>query len=152
MIPRRVETTSPEETRRLGGRLAAALEPGDVVLLVGGLGAGKTTFVQGVAEALGVREDVTSPTFTLCQIYPGRLTVLHADLWRLERLAEVVDLALEEGLEEGGVLLVEWGEGAEALYGADCLLVTFEEGAGEGERVVTFAPRGARFERRMEAG
>ncbi len=150
MIPRTATTTSPEETRRLGASMAAGLEPGDVVLLVGGLGAGKTTFVQGVAEALEVTDDVTSPTFTLCQIYRGRLTLLHADLWRLERLAEVIDLALDEGLEEGGVLLVEWGEGAEPLFGKDCLVVTFEPGAAQSERRVTFSARGERFAARME--
>lgn len=149
MIPASLRTSSAAETRELGAKLASELEAGDVVLLIGGLGAGKTTFVQGVAEGLGVTEDVTSPTFTLCQVYNGRLKVLHADLWRLERLAEVVDLALEEGLEEGGVLLVEWGEGAEPLYGEDALTVTIEEGATESERLFRFSPRGTRFERRV---
>jgi tRNA threonylcarbamoyladenosine biosynthesis protein TsaE len=151
VIPSRLTTSSADETRAAGRQLAADLEPGDVVLLVGGLGAGKTTFVQGVAEGLGVTDDVTSPTFTLCQIYRGRLTVLHADLWRLERLAEVIDLALDEGLEEGGVLLAEWGEGAADLYGDDALVVTLEEGAGEDERRIALEGRGARWERRVEA-
>lgn len=148
---------SAAETRALGAHLASVLEAGDVVLLVGGLGAGKTTFVQGVASGLGVTADVTSPTFTLCQIYPGRLTVLHADLWRLERLQEVIDLALDEGLESGGVLLAEWGEGAAELFGDEALVVRFELGeageSGEAEdvREISFEPHGARWERRVVA-
>jgi tRNA threonylcarbamoyladenosine biosynthesis protein TsaE len=103
-----------------------------------------------VASGLGVTDDVTSPTFTLCQVYEGRLTVLHADLWRLERLQEVVDLALDEGLEEGGVLLAEWGEGAVELYGDDALIVTIELGETETDRVLRLEAHGARWERRVE--
>jgi tRNA threonylcarbamoyladenosine biosynthesis protein TsaE len=145
----RVRSGSPGETRELGRRLAGVLEAGDVVLLVGGLGAGKTTFVQGVAAALGVSVEVTSPTFTLCQVYPGRLTVLHADLWRLERVQEVIDLALDEGLEEGGVLLAEWGEGAEDVFGEDALVVTFDPGSEESERLIAFEGRGPRWASRL---
>ncbi len=151
MIPAEVATSSPEETREVGRRLAGALEPGDVVLLIGSLGAGKTTFVQGLADGLGASEDVTSPTFTLCQLYRGRLTVMHADLWRLERLGEVIDLALDEGLEEGGVLVAEWGEGAAELFGDEALVVTIEKGRTAKDRVLTFEPRGAAWERRVEA-
>jgi tRNA threonylcarbamoyladenosine biosynthesis protein TsaE len=150
MIPSTLATVSPGETRAAGELIAEALEPGDVVLLVGELGAGKTTFVQGVASGLGVTDDVTSPTFTLCQVYEGRLTVLHADLWRLERLQEVVDLALDEGLEEGGVLLAEWGEGAVELYGDDALIVSIELGETETDRVLRLEAHGARWERRVE--
>lgn len=151
MIARHTTSASPEQTRAAGRTLAAALEPGDVVLLVGGLGAGKTTFVQGVAEGLGVTAGVTSPTFTLCQLYEGRLTMMHADLWRLERLFEVIDLALDEGLEEGGVLLAEWGEGAADLFGDEALVVTFEEGISESERRISFEPHGERWAPRVEA-
>ncbi|MGO9198768.1 MAG: tRNA (adenosine(37)-N6)-threonylcarbamoyltransferase complex ATPase subunit type 1 TsaE [Acidimicrobiales bacterium] len=151
MIPSTLTTVSPGETRAAGELFAEALEPGDVVLLVGELGAGKTTFVQGVAAGLGVTDDVTSPTFTLCQVYQGRLTVLHADLWRLERLQEVVDLALDEGLEEGGVLLAEWGEGAVELYGDDALVVSFDLGETESDRVLRLEAHGPRWERRVEA-
>lgn len=151
MIPSTLTTVSPGETRAAGELFAEALKPGDVVLLVGELGAGKTTFVQGVAAGLGVTDDVTSPTFTLCQVYQGRLTVLHADLWRLERLQEVVDLALDEGLEEGGVLLAEWGEGAVELYGDDALVVSFDLGETESDRVLRLEAHGPRWERRVEA-
>jgi len=151
MIPALLTTASPAETRQAGRMLARALEPGDVVLLVGGLGAGKTTFVQGVAAGLGVTDDVTSPTFTLCQIYEGRVTVMHADLWRLDRLGEVLDLALDEGLEDGGVLIAEWGEGAAELYGDDALVVTIDMGEGEDDRVLRLEAHGAAWEQRVKA-
>ncbi|MHB8244437.1 MAG: tRNA (adenosine(37)-N6)-threonylcarbamoyltransferase complex ATPase subunit type 1 TsaE [Acidimicrobiales bacterium] len=149
MIPSSFATTSPESTRHAGKVVADVIEPGDVVLLVGGLGTGKTTFVQGVAAGLGVRDEVTSPTFTLCQVYKGRLTVMHADLWRLERLNEVLDLALDEELEVGGVLLVEWGEAAESLYGEDSLVVHFDLGPTATDRLLRLEPTGERWERRV---
>lgn len=150
MIAAESRTSSPAETEEAGRRLSAELAPGDVVLLVGGLGAGKTTFVRGMAEGLGVAGDVTSPTFTLVQSYPGRLTLLHADLWRLERLSEVVDLALDEGLEEGGVLVAEWGEGAFELFGDEALVVYLDEGERESDRLLRFEPHGKRWTTRVE--
>ena len=151
MIEERVATHSEQQTRSAGARLAAELEPGDVVLLVGGLGAGKTTFVQGLAGGLGYTGEVTSPTFTLVQTYRGRLDVMHADLWRLERLQELIDLALDEGLESGGVLVAEWGEGALELFGADALVVHFGPGRTEADRELTFEALGPSFARRMAA-
>jgi tRNA threonylcarbamoyladenosine biosynthesis protein TsaE len=89
----------------LGERLRA----GDVVLLVGELGAGKTTFVRGVAQGMGLRADVASPTFQLVRIYPGRVQLAHIDLYRVENSAELRDLGLEE-LAEQGAVVVEWGD------------------------------------------
>ena len=105
-----VETSSPEETRQVAERLARGLGPGDVVLLFGGLGAGKTTFVQGLARGLGVPEDyyVQSPTFALINEYPGRVPLFHVDLYRLEP-EDVYDLGLEE-LSGQGVVVIEWSE------------------------------------------
>ena len=115
---------------RAGESFAAALEPGDIVLLSGALGAGKTTFVKGVARALGVRERVTSPTFTMvrehrCSNERGIETLHHCDVYRVERLDEVVDLALGELVEEGGVALVEWGDLASSVFGREVLTVDF---------------------------
>ncbi len=104
-------TRSEEETTSAGRELAAALSAGDVVLLYGDLGAGKTAFVKGLAEGLGGPSDaVTSPTFTLVQEYRGgRLTLFHVDLYRLDDPREVDDLGLDE-IAEDGVLAVEWAE------------------------------------------
>jgi len=135
-------TASAAATEALGRSIAPLLEGRDVLLLVGGLGAGKTTFVRGLAGGLGYAGQVTSPTFTLCHTYDGRLALVHVDLWRLERAAEVADLALEEELEEGSVLVVEWGEAADDLFGAEALVVNFEPGRTDTERLVGLEARG----------
>lgn len=138
------------ETRALGARLARLLRAGDVVLLIGPLGAGKTTFVQGLVRGLGGSQAVTSPTFTLVHRYEATPPVVHVDLWRLNRLQEVVDLALEEDIEEGSVVVLEWGEAAESLYGADGLKVTLEWGEDEDERVISFDARCEKWSSRLE--
>ena len=96
----------------IGARLAAAaLSPGTTVLLEGGLGAGKTVFVRGVARALGVApEDVRSPTFALIHIYHGRFPVYHVDLYRIDKVEDLSEVGLEEVIGTDGVALVEWGE------------------------------------------
>ncbi|HVX22504.1 MAG TPA: tRNA (adenosine(37)-N6)-threonylcarbamoyltransferase complex ATPase subunit type 1 TsaE [Acidimicrobiales bacterium] len=128
-------TGSADDTRALAGAIADLVRPGDVLLLVGGLGAGKTTFAQGFAARLGVDGPVTSPTFTLVRQYPCAVgQLLHADLYRLDRLAEVADLALSELLDsdaEGAVALVEWGDGAAAVLGPDALTVTLARPADQ---------------------
>ncbi|MGI8671597.1 MAG: tRNA (adenosine(37)-N6)-threonylcarbamoyltransferase complex ATPase subunit type 1 TsaE [Luteitalea sp.] len=103
---------SEAETARIAEALAARLQPGDVVLIRGDLGAGKTAFVRGLAVGLGAADDdVSSPTFTLMQEYRGgRLPVYHVDLYRLERAADVEDLGLEDVEMGDGVLAVEWPE------------------------------------------
>ncbi|MBK9179578.1 MAG: tRNA (adenosine(37)-N6)-threonylcarbamoyltransferase complex ATPase subunit type 1 TsaE [Acidimicrobiales bacterium] len=103
-------TASAAETRRLAAALAALAQPGDLVVLIGEMGVGKTAFAQGFAAGLGVTEQVTSPTFTLVRHYQGRLTLHHVDVYRLDRLSEALDLGLAELLDSGGVTLVEWGD------------------------------------------
>lgn len=102
-------SNSPADTERDGTLLGERLRAGDVVLLTGALGAGKTTFVRGVARGTGSRAPVASPTFQLVRIYPGRVQLAHVDLYRVENSAEVRDLGLEE-LAAQGAVVVEWGE------------------------------------------
>jgi tRNA threonylcarbamoyladenosine biosynthesis protein TsaE len=104
-----LRTGSPEETEAAGEELAASLRVGDLLLLAGGLGAGKTTFVRGLARGLGIRDGVQSPTFQLVRVYRGNLQLAHVDLYRLESGAELADLGLDDLLEEG-VVAVEWGD------------------------------------------
>jgi len=147
-----VETASDGSTRGLGALLAPLLEPGDVVLLTGGLGAGKTTFVKGVVAGLGCTQAVTSPTFTLVRTYESEPVVAHVDCWRLDQLDEVADLALDEVLDAGGVALVEWGEAAAPLFGAGALEIRIDAaGAGEGKRARGAPAHSALQAERVEA-
>jgi tRNA threonylcarbamoyladenosine biosynthesis protein TsaE len=118
-----VRTSSPDETRAVGEAMAEVLGSGDVVSLTGDLGAGKTTFVQGAARGLGVQERVLSPTFTLVREYQGISPVYHLDIYRLDRLQDVLDLGFEEMLDSGGVVFVEWGDAIEALLPDEYLQV-----------------------------
>jgi tRNA threonylcarbamoyladenosine biosynthesis protein TsaE len=109
-------SSGPAETEAIGARLAERLGAGDVVLVSGELGSGKTTFIRGACRALGVTGDVTSPTFTIGQRYEGRLPVSHVDLFRLESPRSEDPALLEDYLDPTGVCFVEWPErGAEAL-------------------------------------
>jgi tRNA threonylcarbamoyladenosine biosynthesis protein TsaE len=108
-----VETSSPEETEAAGAALAARLRPGDLVLVVGELGSGKTTFVRGAAKALGVTDPVTSPTFTIGQLYGGGpVEVAHLDLYRLQSLAGEDPALLDDYLTPERIGFVEWPEAA----------------------------------------
>lgn len=140
----------PEEadTRAVGRRLASLLRAGDVVLLTGDLGAGKTVFASGIAEGLGVAEQVVSPSFILARRYEGLIGLVHADLYRVGSSAEVEDLDLLEAAADG-VLVVEWGEAAERCFPADHLLVRLEAN-DEGVRTVTLHRRGSWQARPLE--
>lgn len=117
-LPVRLEASTAEEMHRVGERLARLLGPGDVVVLIGELGAGKTTLTQGLGQGLGVRGDVTSPTFVISRVHPtmnGGPALVHVDAYRLGGVAELDDLDLDTSLDEA-VTVVEWGEGiAEGL-------------------------------------
>ena len=142
-------TKSPDDTRELAATVAGAVQPGDVLLLAGELGTGKTVFAQGFGRGLGVEEPVTSPTFTLVRTYEGRITLVHADVYRLDHLQEVVDLALPELLDEGGVALVEWGDMAAAALAPDFLEVGLELGAGDDDRMLALRAVGRRWSQRL---
>jgi tRNA threonylcarbamoyladenosine biosynthesis protein TsaE len=120
-------THSPEETEAFAAELAERSRPGDLIVLVGGLGAGKTRFVRGFARALGVDEPVTSPTFALVHNYEGRVPVLHADLYRMVSEHEVLDLGIDEALADGAIALVEWGDIASNVLSPERLVVTITD-------------------------
>ncbi|MGB8180381.1 MAG: tRNA (adenosine(37)-N6)-threonylcarbamoyltransferase complex ATPase subunit type 1 TsaE [Acidimicrobiales bacterium] len=131
---------SAEDTRAAGEAFASLLRPGDVVLLSGPLGAGKTAFTQGVGRGLGVHERVTSPTFTIvrqhaCRNDLGITTLHHADVYRVGSLGEVDDLALGELVEESAVAVVEWGEIASSLFGRAVINVSFSVDENEGRTI-----------------
>ena len=104
---------SPAETEAFGERFGKRLRPGDLVLLTGELGAGKTTFVRGVARGIGSSAPVASPTFQLVRIYAGPMQLAHIDLYRIERTSELADLGLDELLDQGAAV-VEWGDRLDA--------------------------------------
>jgi tRNA threonylcarbamoyladenosine biosynthesis protein TsaE len=133
-------TSGPDETEALAARLAAALEPGDVVLVAGELGAGKTTFVRGACRALGVSGRVTSPTFTIGQRYAGRVPVSHLDLYRLGDLAAEDPALLADYLGPDRVAFVEWPEvaGGTLAGGAVAARVTLAH-RGDDARELTIA-------------
>jgi tRNA threonylcarbamoyladenosine biosynthesis protein TsaE len=130
-------TKSAEDTRSLGAALAPLVRPGDVILLSGDLGAGKTTLAQGFARGLGVPDQIVSPTFVLVRLYKGRLPLIHADAYRMDDLDEVTDLDLAELLDEGGVALVEWGDVIAPMLPADYLDLRIELGDADEDRRFT---------------
>jgi tRNA threonylcarbamoyladenosine biosynthesis protein TsaE len=147
----RATTKSVDDTRALAAALAELARPGDLLLLAGDLGAGKTAFAQGFGAALGVADRITSPTFTLAAQYDGRLTLNHLDVYRLEQLPEVADLGLPELLDEGGVTLIEWGDVIAPALPADYLEVRFSFGEGDEDRVLDLVPVGPRWTVRSRA-
>lgn len=121
----RAATASAEGTQSIAGAVASVSRPGDMILLAGDLGTGKTTFTQGFGRAIGVDVPITSPTFTLVNHYPANgLTLIHADVYRLERLQEIVDLGLGELVDDDAMAIVEWGDVAEPVLPRDFLEVT----------------------------
>jgi tRNA threonylcarbamoyladenosine biosynthesis protein TsaE len=140
-----ITTDSVEATRALAGALAALLEAGDVISLVGDLGAGKTAFAQGLARGLGVEGPVTSPTFTIVQEYEGRLPVAHVDVYRLDRLQDLYDLGFDELIDDGRVTIVEWGDLIAQALPPEHLVVRIDPGAADSERVLALSFHGVRW-------
>ena len=119
-----VHTSCEEETEACGRTLAESLRPGDVVALYGDLGAGKTAFVRGLAQGLGITESVSSPTFTIVNEYPGKTPLFHFDMYRLQGEEELFDIGWEDYLDRGGICALEWSERVEGAIGPDALRVT----------------------------
>ncbi len=134
--------------RQLGAKLAAHLKPGDLVVLRGNLGAGKTALTQGIGEFLGIK-DVTSPTFVIARSHKGKIPLMHVDAYRLldsgTNNFEIDDLDLDTS-RAGAITVIEWGESVAARLNEDYLLIDISFGKGEDERNVEFVGHGARWE------
>ncbi|MDQ1709090.1 MAG: tRNA threonylcarbamoyladenosine biosynthesis protein TsaE [Frankiaceae bacterium] len=142
---------TPDVMRAAGVQLAALLEAGDLVVLTGDLGAGKTLMTQGIGAGLGVRGPVLSPTFVIARIHPdGRIPLVHVDAYRLGGIAEVDDLDLDASIEDS-VTVVEWGEGLVEELADARLAVHIARSVDSEERVVTMTPYGERWLRRAAA-
>ena len=141
-----VITKSPEQTELLGKKLAELLRPGDVIAYYGDLGAGKTAFTRGLAAGLGIREAVTSPTYTIVNEYlSGRMPLFHFDMYRLSSSDELFDICWEDYLARGGVCAVEWSENvADAL--TDAISITIEKDPAQLDWRKITIEGGARFE------
>jgi tRNA threonylcarbamoyladenosine biosynthesis protein TsaE len=142
-------TVGEEETKKLGKKLATVLKEGDVISLSGELGSGKTVFVKGLAEGLEAKEEVTSPSFVLLNVYPGRIKLYHFDLYRITA-EEFWETMGGDFFYEDGVVVLEWGEKAEKLLPSSSLKVKFERGEREKERKIIF-DFGLEWKERLES-
>ena len=144
-------TGSPEETRAFAQRLGALLQPGDVIVLAGEMGAGKTAFTKGVAISLGIEEQVASPTFTIVREYAASIPLVHVDVYRLDHVQELHDLGLDDLLGEEAITVVEWGDKVSAALPGDRLDIRIEFGDGDDDRVFTLDCAGASWVARRDA-
>jgi tRNA threonylcarbamoyladenosine biosynthesis protein TsaE len=147
-----IRLATVDDTRAFGRRLAALLRPGDLVLLAGPLGAGKTALAQGIGAGLGVRGDVTSPTFVIARVHAGPVPMVHADAYRLgdrpDPRLEIDDLDLDAAAEDS-VTVVEWGEGLVEQLNDDHLLVRIDR-RDDDTRVIDLVPHGGDWADRLE--
>jgi tRNA threonylcarbamoyladenosine biosynthesis protein TsaE len=147
----RARTKSVDDTRALAAEMATLARPGDLILLAGDLGTGKTAFVQGFARSLGVNEQVTSPAFVLVRPYEGRVPMVHLDVYRLDHLQELVDLGIAEMLDSEVVTLIEWGDVVAPALPADFLEIRLELGESDDERVLNLRAVGPSWPARLSA-
>ena len=139
------EVNSLAEMHKLGARIGTQLKPGDLLLLSGPLGAGKTALTQGIGQALGI-ENITSPTFVISRIHPGKIPLVHVDAYRLQGGSTAIfdDLDLESYLPTS-ITVVEWGKGLADRLANDYLEIQIEFGANDGQRLVSLIGHGQRF-------
>lgn len=147
-----MRSSGPDDTAHIAAVFAEVLEAGDVLVLGGDLGAGKTTFTKALGRALGIDETITSPTFTLAHQYDGgRVRMHHLDVYRIDDLDEVIDLALPELFEDDAVVVIEWGDTITPALPPDYLLLQFEFGADDNDRQLRISAVGACWPERMGA-
>ena len=139
------KTSSVEETRDLASLLIKVFQAGDVVVLSGDLGAGKTAFTQGLGLALGVDHPITSPTFTLANRYEGELILNHLDVYRLENFQEVEELGLSELIDANSLTVIEWGDVISSVLIEGYLEITLSLGEGLNDRIIDFSPIGHKW-------
>ncbi len=145
-----IRCPTPADTESLGGRLAAEIRSGDIVVLSGGLGVGKTLFTRGLATGLGVEEEVTSPSFIIAREYrSGFMPLVHVDVYRLGSFNEFDDLDVFEAAREG-VLVIEWGEAVESAVGSNHLRIEFDVAEDE-SRTLRLVPSGDWSRRPLES-
>ena len=131
-----VRTTSADATRDVGAALAGLARPGDVIVLAGDLGAGKTALAQGFGRGLGVTEQITSPTFVIARAYEGRIRLNHLDVYRLDTIHEAEDVGIAELVDDDAVTLVEWGEAVAPVLTHSYLRLRLTFGEGEDDRTI----------------
>ena len=141
---------SPEQTQRLGVQLGERAQAGDVFLLSGSLGSGKTCLTQGIAWGIGVQEYAFSPSFVIVREYYGRLTVYHIDFYRLNSIGEIVDLGLDEYFSGSGVCVVEWADKGITVLPQENLLIRFSY-ISDTERSLSLEPRGQRYSQLLKS-
>jgi tRNA threonylcarbamoyladenosine biosynthesis protein TsaE len=142
-------THSPEETRELGRSIGKLALPGDIYLLVGQLGAGKTCLTQGIAWGLDIQEYTLSPSFVIMRELHGRLALYHMDFYRLDNIAEIADLGLDDYLYGKGVCVIEWAEKGLAVLPDDHLLIKINY-VSDAKRSFEIEPKGERYARLLE--
>ena len=139
-----------EETEKFGEKLGSQLKPGDIICLMGDLGAGKTTLTKSIGKGLGVGDYITSPTFTLINEYKGRLNLYHFDVYRLEGISDLDDLGFEEYFYSDGVTVVEWGDKIESILPKSRINIKIEKGKELDMRILYLYGEGDRFEELIE--
>ncbi|TRZ96762.1 MAG: tRNA (adenosine(37)-N6)-threonylcarbamoyltransferase complex ATPase subunit type 1 TsaE [Dehalococcoidia bacterium] len=141
---------SPEQTQRLGVQLGKLAQSGDIFLLTGSLGSGKTCLTQGIAWGLGIKEYAFSPSFVIVREHCGRIPLYHIDLYRLDHIEEIADLGLDEYLYGKGVCVVEWAEKGTTVLPQENLLISLSY-ISDMERALSLEPKGERYSRLLKS-
>lgn len=138
-------SNSPKDTEKLGYKLGKALKSGDILCLLGDLGAGKTALTKAIAKGLGIDDYVTSPTFTIINEYNGRLPLYHFDVYRLMSIDELYDLGYEEYFYSNGITIIEWADKIEEILPEDTINIHINRTLNQNEREIIFTGKGKRF-------